>query len=370
MRVLVAPGEFAGMLTAVEAADAIAEGWRRTAGDEITTVPMGEGGPGFVDVVHAAVGGELLAATVRGPLGSPVPATLLVAGHTAYVESAQVCGLALLPSAGAVPRRGVVEEVSTYGVGELVTEAVAAGARRIVVGVGGSGSNDGGAGLLAALGATSEPAGALTASVAGLAELTGVELGPARARVAGIELVAASDVDNPLLGLRGTTNVFGVQKGLGADRLVDVDGALTRFAHLAGREPADAKGAGAGGGLGYGVLLVGGRIEPGFAFVADTVGLDDAVGAADVVVTGSAKLDWQGVSGNVVAGIAQLAGRAMRPCIVIAGDVQVGARELRAKGIESAYSLVELAGTAAAGGDPVEAVATVAARVARTWSRR
>ncbi|HEY9378156.1 MAG TPA: glycerate kinase [Jiangellaceae bacterium] len=365
MRLVVAPDKFAGTLTAVEAADAIAEGWRRTTADEITTVAMADGGPGFVDVLHAGLGGQILAVTVRGPLGSPVPATLLLVNGTAFLESAQACGLALMPSG-----HGGVEDASTYGVGELVAEAVAAGARRIVVGLGGSGTNDGGAGLLAALGATSQPAGALTAGVSGLSQLAAVDLEPARARLAGIELVAATDVENPLLGLRGATNVYGPQKGIAADRLIEVDGALTRFAHLADRPPADAKGAGAAGGLGYALLLLGAKREPGFAVVADAVGLPGAIRSADLVLTGEGKLDWQSMTGKVVSGVASLAGEAMRPCVVIAGIVQVGARELRANGIESAYSLVDVVGDDAARNDPAESLATVAARVARTWSRR
>jgi glycerate 2-kinase len=370
MRVLVAPDKFAGTLTAVEAADAISEGWRRTATDQITAVPMADGGPGFVDVLHAALGGEILAVTVRGPLRAPVPATLLLVDDTAYVESAEACGLALLPSAGIAPVHGVVEDASTYGVGELVAEAVAAGARRIVVGLGGTGTNDGGAGLLAALGATSTPSGALTAGVSGLSQLTEVDLAPAQARLAGVELVAATDVENPLLGLRGATNVFGPQKGVAADRLIDVDGALTRFAHLAGRQPADAKGAGAAGGLGYALMLLGARREPGFTMVANAARLADAIRASDLVLTGKGKLDWQSMPGSVVSGVAGLAGEAIRPCVVIAGVVRVGARELRANGIESAYSLVDVVGDQAARNDPAESLATVAARVARTWSRR
>jgi glycerate 2-kinase len=369
MRVLVAPDKFAGTLTAVEAADAIAAGWRRETADEIVTVAMADGGPGFVDVLHTALGGDLLAVTVRGPLESRVPAMLLLVDGTAYVESAQACGLSLMPSVGTAAASAAVEDGSTYGVGELVGEAIAAGARRIVVGLGGSGTNDGGAGLLAALGASSEPEGALTAGVSGLSQLASVDIGPARSRVADIDLVAATDVDNPLLGLRGATNVFGPHKGVAADRLIDVDGALTRFAHLAGREMADAKGAGAAGGLGYALVLLGARREPGFATVAAAVGLADAIRAADLVLTGEGKLDWQSMSGKVVSGVAALAGEAMRPCVVIAGSVQMGARELRANGIESAYSLVEIVGDEAARTDPAHSLATVAARVARTWSR-
>jgi glycerate kinase len=372
MHILVAPDKFAGTLTAVEAAEAIAVGWRRTSpDDEITTIPMADGGPGFIDVLHASLGGELLAVTVRGPLEAATPATVLMVGDTAYIESAQVCGLDLLRGTGEhlPPVAGQAEQATTYGVGELLAAAIDAGAARVVVGLGGSGTNDGGAGMLAALGATSQPEGALTAGPAGLAELSSVDVASARARVADVEIVAASDVDNPLLGLRGATNVFGPQKGIAADRLIEVDGALTKFAHLAGRELADIKGAGAAGGLGYGLALLGGRREPGFGTVAEAVRLADAVAGADLVVTGEGKLDWQSMDGKVISGVAGLAGPAMRPCIAVAGAVQVGSRELRANGIEAAYSLVEMVGTKDAFARPAESLSTAAARVAQTWSR-
>src|SRR4051794_29803226 len=197
MRVLIAPDKFAGTLTAVEAAEAIAEGWRRRApGDELDLVPMADGGPGFVDVLHASLGGDLLATTVRGPYGEDVPASVLLRGEDAYVESAQACGLHLTP-----PEERRAEHATTYGVGQLIQVALEAGATTVHVGLGGSGTNDGGAGLLAALGAASDPSGALERGAAGFADLRSVELTAARDRVRGVRLVAASDVDNPLLGL-------------------------------------------------------------------------------------------------------------------------------------------------------------------------
>lgn len=373
MRILVAPDKFAGTLTAVQAAEAIAEGWRRSRpDDEIAAIPMADGGPGFVDVLHACLGGELLAATVRGPLGDLVPATILVVGETAYVESAHACGLALLPTGpdGRTPEAGLARRASTYGVGQLIAHAVDAGARRVVVGLGGSGTNDAGAGLLAALGATSDPADALNAGPDALADLTGLDLAPARARVDGVAIVAASDVENPLLGLRGATNVFGAQKGIvETEEKLAVDAALTRLAELADRRIADAVGAGAAGGLGYAVLLLGGSRQSGFSTVADVVGVPDLVASSDLVVTGEGKLDWQSMSGKVVSGLAALAGPAMRPCIALAGAVQVGNRELRANGIEAAYSLVDMVGQDAAFARPADSLATVAERVAKTWSR-
>lgn len=365
MRILVAPDKFAGTLTAPEAAAAIAEGWRRQApGDHLVLVPMADGGPGFVDVLHASLGGELLAATVSGPLGERVPAAVLVVEGTAYVESAQACGLALVEPEARDPRRA-----TTYGVGELVALAVDAGATRVVVGLGGSGTNDGGAGLLAALGAEAEPAGTLTAGPAALAGLRSVRLDPALERLAGVSLVAATDVDNPLLGLRGATNVFGAQKGLTNEQLYAVDGALTSFAHAAGRKLADAKGAGAAGGLGYALLLLGAERAGGLELVAEAVGLAAQAGEVDLVITGEGAIDPTSVSGKVVTGVAAVAMAAARPCLALAGRVDVSPRELRVHGIESAYGVVDLVGIDESMRHPAESLAALAARVARTWSR-
>lgn len=371
MRVLIAPDKFAGTLNAVEAAEAIADGWQRTApDDEVTVAPLADGGPGFIDVLHASLGGSLVAATVRGPLGSPVPAAFLLVGDVAYIESAQACGLALLPvgTDGRTPEPDVATRVSTYGVGELIGHAVAAGATRIVVGLGGSGTNDGGAGMLAALGATSEPDDALVNGPQRLVDVTGVDVEAARERVEGIELVAATDVDNPLLGLRGATNVFGAQKGIVSDESkLTADGALNRLADLVDRELADAPGSGAAGGLGYGLLALGASRASGLTTVADAVGLTDALKTCDLVLTGEGKLDWQSLGGKAVSGLAELAGAAMRPCVVLAGAVELGNRELRVNGIEAAYSMVDVVGTEAAFAEPAESLARLAQRVAKTW---
>jgi glycerate kinase len=361
MRVLVAPDKFAGTLSAVEAAEAIAAGWRETApDDELDLAPMSDGGPGFVDVLHEALDGELLAVTVRGPHGSPTPATVLVAGETAYVESAQACGLHLTGGEGA-------EQATTYGVGELVTAAVAAGATTVVVGLGGSGTNDGGAGMLAALGATADVP--LAAGGAGLDGVTAVDVGAARERVGSVRLVAASDVDNPLTGLFGATKVFGPQKGITEDRLPVADGWLEQYAAALDRRVALEKGAGAAGGLGYGLLVLGATREPGIGLVADAVGLAARARAADLVLTGEGAFDYSSGAGKVPHGVATVAEEALRPCVVLAGKVLVGAREMRALGVESAYSLVDLVGEERAFGEPAAALAELAARTARTWSR-
>jgi len=365
MRILIAPDKFAGTLTAVQAAEAIATGWRRHApADELDLLPMADGGPGFVDVLHSSLGGDLLGVTVTGPLGEQVPGSVLVRDDTAYVESAQACGLHLVPPADRRP-----EAATTYGVGELVAAAVDAGAARVVVGLGGSGTNDGGAGLLAALGATARPDDALRGGALGLGMLEEVDLAPARERVAGVELVAASDVDNPLLGLTGATSVYGPQKGVAADRLQAVDLLLERLAEVADPVTARARGAGAAGGLGYALLLLGGTRTPGLDVVSDAVGLADRARRADLVVTGEGAFDFSSGSGKVPYGVAQAAAEALQPCIALAGKVLVGSREMRTMGVESAYAVVDLVGEEASFADPAGSLAALAERTARTWSR-
>ena len=365
MRVLIAPDKFAGTLTAVEAADAIAEGWRRRAPqDELVLVPMADGGPGFCDVLHASLGGDLLAVTVSGPYGDPAPATVLVVGDTAYIESAQACGIHLTPQNQRDPERA-----SSRGVGELILAAIAAHATKIVIGLGGSGTNDGGAGLLAALGAVATPEGALDHGPSTLAGLETVDLGPARQRLEGITITAASDVDNPLLGLIGATNVYGPQKGVAEDRKLAVDATLVTLAAATDKKLALAKGAGAAGGLGFALMLLGATREPGIEMISEVVGLPEKARQADLVVTGEGAFDFSSRSGKVPYGVAAVAARALQPCIALAGQVLIGSREMRAVGIESAYSMVDLVGEQAPFADPAGSLAKLAERTARTWSR-
>jgi glycerate 2-kinase len=364
MRVLIAPDKFAGTLSAVEAAEAIARGWRRRSpDDELELAPMSDGGPGFCAVLHASLGGQLLPVTVTGPYGERLPATILLAGGTAYVESAQACGLHLTPEADRDPERA-----TTRGVGELILAAVRAGAHTVVVGLGGSGTNDAGAGCLAALGARSRPASALDGGPNSLAELESVDLAAARAALAGTALVAATDVDNPLLGLIGATSVYGAQKGVPEERKHAVDAALERLASATDKKLALSKGAGAAGGLGFALLLLGATRAPGLRLVADAVGLPERARRADLVITGEGAFDFSSRSGKVPYGVAQLAAEALQPCIALAGRVMVSAREMRAIGIESAYSMVDLVGEEQSFADPGGSLAALAERTARSWS--
>ncbi len=364
MHVVFAPDKFAGTLTAVEAAEAMSSGWAGRAPDDVLVqVPMSDGGPGFVDVLHVALGGELQAVTVTGPYGEPTPAAILRVGDTSYVESAQAVGLHLTP-----PENREPERATTRGLGELLGLAVDAGATRVVLGLGGSATNDGGAGLLSALGATAE-GGSLEEGPTGLADLTSVDLGGPRRRVEGVELVIASDVDNPLLGINGATKIYGPQKGLPEERHVTVDGWLQRFAEVTDRKLAATKGAGAAGGLGFALLLLGGTRSPGVDMVMEAVGLAEKVRDADLVVTGEGAFDFSSGSGKVPYGVAEVAAQALVPCIALAGQVLIGSREMRTLGVESAYSVVDLVGEERALGAPAEALAELASRTARTWSR-
>lgn len=363
VRVLIAPDKFSGTLTAPEAAEAIARGWRRRApGDELDLCPMADGGPGFVDVLHAVLGGELVAATATGPDGTPVPAAILRLGDSAYVESAHAVGITLAPPEARAPM-----VATSRGLGELVRAAVDTGAARVVVGVGGTATNDGGAGLLAALGATAT-GGVLDAGPTGLAGLESVDLTAARAATAGVDLVVATDVETQLLGLIGATKTFGPQKGLDEEQVLVVDGRLQRLAELTDRKLATAPGAGAGGGIGFALMLLGARRASGVELVAEVVGLPERARAADLVLTGEGAFDFSSRAGKVPYGVAQVAGDQLRPCVVLAGQVLVGSREMRSLGVESAYSVSELLGAERAVAEPADALADLAERVARTWS--
>jgi glycerate kinase len=361
MRVVIAPDKFAGTLTAQEAAEAIARGWQQQApNDELDLAPMADGGPGFVTCLKHSLGGELRAVRVAGPALQPVEASYLISGDTAYLESAEAIGLHLAD-------RTQAETASSFGLGQLILDAVRAGCSRIVVGVGGTATTDGGAGLLAALGATAR-AGDLRGGAAGLAAIAEVDLEPAKQAVGATELVLASDVDSQLSGLFGATKTFGEQKGITEDRIPAVDGWIQGWGEHLDRMIAAAKGAGAGGGVGFALMLLGAQRVPGVATVADSIGLFQRLKKADLVITGEGAFDFSSRSGKVPYGVAELAGEALIPCIAIAGQVVVGPREMRALGIEAAYSVSDLVGEEVSMAQPSSSLEQLATRVARTWS--
>lgn len=373
MRILIAPDTFAGTLTAPEAAAAIAAGWRSADPDAVLDLaPISDGGPGFLDVLSTSLVGEaaseLIACSVHGPRGEPRPAGVLVRGATGYLESAQACGLHLLTETERDPT-----VTTTYGVGELITAALDAGVRRIVVGLGGSSTNDGGAGLLAALGA--EPRDRLAAGGGTLARVTAVALSGLDPRLADVDLIAATDVDSPLLGPHGATAVFGPQKGAGPAGLVALEAALGHWATVLGaalpaaRTAVDLPGAGAAGGLGYALLALGGRRVSGIELVVAETGLRERIAAADLVVTGEGSFDGQSLRGKATGGIASAARAAGVACLVLAGRVGVDPGDAAALGVTAAYAVADHAGSVAAAlARPADELAGLAARVAHGWS--
>jgi glycerate kinase len=310
----------------------------------VTSIPMSDGGPGFREALS-----DLLRTD---------PSTV-------YVESADFCGPATIDD----PWTG-----STAAVGHSVHEAIARGATRVVVGLGGSRTNDGGAGFLAALGATADVP--LDAGPVGLRDVTSVDLTAAREAIRGVELVGAADVDITLLGLFGATKTFGPQKGLTEEDLLVVDRILDQFVGAAlGSSPserrlADTPGAGAAGGLGFGILAAGGTLMRGVELVAQAVGLAGACADHDLVLTGEGTFDHTSRTGKVVFGVAQAAAEAARPCVVLAGQVTVGSREARAMGVDAAYAVADAVGLDVSLAEPAESLARLAERTARTWSSR
>ena len=374
MRVLICPDKFAGTLSAPEVAEAVATGWLSKApDDDPVRRPLADGGPGFVEVLAGALGGRRVPVTATDPVGRPVGAEVLVTDDgTAYVESAMACGLHLLAETERSPRAA-----TSYGLGLLLTAAVEAGAHRVVVGLGGSATNDGGAGMLTALGATPLD-GAGSALPYGGAALAAVAALDGTPRLRGAALVAATDVDNPLVGLHGASNVFGPQKGATREDVLLLDAALERFAGVLERDlptcpPGLARlpGAGAAGGLGAAILALGGRCESGIGLVSAAIGLDAALDGADLVITGEGSFDHQSLRGKVVAGVAGAARDRGKPCVVVAGRVTTGRREAAAAGVTEAFSLVDHFGTVEeAMARPADGLRAIAARLASQWSRR
>ena len=370
MRVLIAPDGFGGTLTGPQAAAAIAAGWRAIAPqDELDLAPLSDGGPGLLEVLATALPQAVRhPATVEDPLGRPVEAAVLLDRTTAYVEAAAACGLHLLTESERDPKA-----TTTYGVGQLVRHALDLGATRVVVGLGGSGTNDGGAGLLAALGVQRLDASGQRL-VPGGAALRDVDRlsGAPDPRLAAVELVAATDVDSPLLGLYGASATFGPQKGASREDVALLDGALARWAdvlesHL-GAAVRDQPGAGAAGGLGAALLALGARREPGIQLVLQLVGLSSRVAEADLVLTGEGTFDFSSLAGKVVSGVAAQAMSHAVPCLVLAGAVRVGRREAAAAGVEATYSLVDAVGVEAALSRPAQELTALASRVAQQWS--
>ncbi|HEX5568911.1 MAG TPA: glycerate kinase [Streptomyces sp.] len=344
---LIAADKFKGSLTAVEVAEHVAAGLRRVRPEAVVeALPVADGGDG---TVAAAVAGGFTRreTTVTGPLGEPVTAAYALRDGTAVVEMAEASGLQRLPAGVLAPLTA-----TTYGSGELLLAAVEAGARTIVLGVGGSATTDGGAGMLTALGARllDEHGDPVGPGGGGLRELATADLSGLDPRLGDIEIVLASDVDNPLTGPRGAAAVYGPQKGAGPGDVAALDTALAHYARVlesaVGARAARCvhqPGAGAAGGVGYGALVALGAVfRPGIEVLLEVLGFASALDRADLVITGEGSLDTQTLHGKAPAGVAAAARRAGRRVVAVCGRLAIGEEQLKAAGIEAAYALTDL----------------------------
>ncbi|MFF6779670.1 glycerate kinase [Streptomyces sp. NPDC012510] len=345
-RVLIAADKFKGTLTAVQVAGRVTAGLRRIVPDlEVEALPVADGGDGTVAAAIAA-GFERREVRVGGPLGDPVTAAYALRGDTAVVEMAEASGLQRLPAGVFAPLTA-----STYGSGELLRAALDAGARTIVFGVGGSATTDGGAGMLAALGARFLDAGGepVGPGGGGLRDLVTADLSGLDERFASVDLVLASDVDNPLTGPTGAPAVYGPQKGASPADVATLDAALTHFAAVLEKtvgeraaEYALAPGAGAAGGLGYGALVLGARFRPGIEVMLDVLGFAAALEKATLVITGEGSLDEQTLHGKAPAGVAAAARAAGKEVVAVCGRLALPPKALGRAGIRRAYPLTEV----------------------------
>lgn len=343
MNVLIAADKFKGSLTAAEVAQCVAAGLRRAVPDVVVeSVPVADGGDGTVDAAVAA-GFERREVTVTGPLGEPVRAVyaLRPADGAAVVEMAEASGLRHLPPGVFAPLTA-----TTYGTGEVLRAALDAGARSVVLGVGGSATTDGGAGMLAALGARFLDAGGAPVGPGGaaLAGLVSADLSGLDARLAEVDVVLAGDVDNPLLGAKGAAAVYGPQKGASVEDVRVLDAALRRYAQvLDAVGAADAPGAGAAGGVGFGALVgLRATFRPGVQVLFEMLGFDAALARADLVITGEGSLDGQTLHGKAPAGVAAAARSLGLPVVAVCGRVALSPAALGAAGIRRAYALTEV----------------------------
>lgn len=341
-RVLLAPDKFKGSLTAPEVAQALRRGMLAARPDlDVRVAPVADGGDGTLDAALAA-GFSRVPVTASGPTGEPVATAYARCGDTAVIEMADVSGLSRLPGG-----RPAALEATSRGTGEVMAAAVAAGCRRLVVGIGGSACTDGGAGLVQALGARLldsageevPPGGAALGALARL-DLGGI------LDLQDVEVVVACDVDNPLTGPRGAAAVYGPQKGASPEDVETLDAALGRWAEVvaaaSGRDLREAPGAGAAGGVGFAALaLLGAELRPGIDLVLDLVGFDDQVRDADWVVVGEGSLDEQTLHGKAPVGVAARARASGARVVAVCGRCLVGPERLASAGIEEAYALAD-----------------------------
>jgi glycerate 2-kinase len=344
MRVVIAPDKFKGSLSAAEAARAMSRGVASVCpGAIIDCVPMADGGEGTVDALVAATGGSCHEASVSGPRGEPVTARfgLLGDGCTAAIEMAAASGLVLVPAGLRNPL-----SASTRGTGELLLAALAAGAKRVIIGIGGSATNDGGAGLGQALGFRLLDAQERELEPGGgdLGRLARIDRSGRRHELDGIEIAVACDVTNPLCGPDGASAVYGPQKGATPEMVKALDRNLAHFASIVERDLGVAiknlPGSGAAGGLGGGlVAFAAGKLSPGIDLVIKAVDLESRLRNADICLTGEGAIDGQSAFGKAPVGVARLARSLSCPVLAFAGSIGAGARAVLDQGIDAYFSI-------------------------------
>ena len=345
LRAVIAIDSFKGSLSSVEAGEAAADGIRAVYENTETLVsPLADGGEGTVSAIVSATGGEMCRVTVTGPLGTPVLAEYgyIKARETAVLEMSAAAGITLLS-----PEKRNPLYTTTYGVGEMILDAIKKGCRRFLVGIGGSATNDGGVGMLSALGFSfldkdgrEIPRGAI-----GLASLAKIETKNAHPALSECEFRIASDVENRLCGEKGCSAVFGPQKGATPEMVRDMDTWLSNYAVLTakatGRDMKDTAGAGAAGGIGFAFLsYLNSRLQSGIDLVIAETALEEKIRDADVVVTGEGRLDSQSVMGKAPVGVARLAKKYGKPVIAFAGCVTEDARLCNAHGIDAFFPIL------------------------------
>lgn len=326
MNIVIAPDSFKGSLSAAEAALAIKEGFQHVYPDaDYTLIPMADGGEGMLEPFAFQKGIVPVEITVKNTYGNEKTAKVCVEGDTAYIESAQAVGLPDFRQEELNPIKS-----TSYGVGEMIRYALDQGCKKVLIGLGGSAVNDGGAGLLEALGArytyTEEFEGGV--NLGRLSSIQRVDLTTLDPRLKDIELKIASDVNNPLTGEEGATAIFGPQKGVRLEDIPVYDEFIAQFAALTAAEWIDAPGAGAAGGMGFALLAAGGQFAQGARLIGEEMGLPEAVSRADLILTGEGKSDEQTLYGKVAHYVAELAAGAKKPVILLSGSVDHEAEEL------------------------------------------
>ena len=346
MKVVIAPDSYKGCLSALEVAKAMERGVLSVfSSAEVRKIPIADGGEGTVAALVTATNGQLRQTEVTDPLGNKIIAQWGILGdrRTAVIEMAAASGLPLVPKEKRDPRF-----TTTFGTGELIQAALAEGLPKIIIGIGGSATNDGGTGMARALGVRFLNAAGQEVAAGGgsLAEICQIDTTGLDLRLKNTEIVVACDVDNPLCGTRGASAVFGPQKGATPEMVQQLDAGLAKYASCArqatGRDVAEKAGAGAAGGLGAGLMFfTPAQLKPGVEIVLDAVGFSDIVRDADFVITGEGRTDFQTAFGKAPVGVAKVAKTHGVPVFCISGGLGDGADDVLAQGIDAVMSICD-----------------------------